>query len=82
LSSSSYKRWQAIVNPGKWITTDESQVVGWYHSVITIGPEPKPIRIGATLHTACVTKGSLSSYKLFASVYVGKFDQEIVLTDR
>jgi hypothetical protein len=46
------KRWQACVNPGKWITTDESRVAGWYHSVMTIGPDPKPIRTGATLHTA------------------------------
>jgi hypothetical protein len=37
------KRWQAIVTPGRWITTDESRVEGWYHSVMTIGPEPKPI---------------------------------------
>jgi hypothetical protein len=36
-------RWQATVNFGKWITTDESRVAGWYHSVMTIGPEPKPI---------------------------------------
>jgi hypothetical protein len=31
-------------NSAKWITTDESRVAGWYHSVMTIGPpEPKPI---------------------------------------
>jgi hypothetical protein len=33
------RRWQAIVNPGKWITTDENRVAGWYHSAMTIGPE-------------------------------------------
>jgi hypothetical protein len=33
---------------------------------MTIGPEPKPIRTGATLHTICVTDGPLSTYKLFA----------------
>ena len=32
------RRWQAIVNFGKWITADESRVAGWYHSVITCGP--------------------------------------------
>jgi hypothetical protein len=37
------KRWQAIVTPWRWITTDERRVAGWYHSVVTIGPEPKPI---------------------------------------
>jgi hypothetical protein len=71
------KRWQAIVNFGKWITTDESRVAGWYHSVMTIGPEPKPIRTGATLHTVCVTHGPLSTYKLFARVYGGKYDKDI-----
>jgi hypothetical protein len=29
------------VNAGKWISTEESQVADWYHSVMTIGPEPK-----------------------------------------
>jgi hypothetical protein len=73
-----YNRWcQAIVNPGKWITTDESRVAGWYHSVMTIGPEPKPIRTGATLHTICITNGPLSTYKLFFRVYGGKSDQDI-----
>jgi hypothetical protein len=71
------KRWQACVNPGRWITTDESQVAGWYHSVMTIGPDPKPIRTGATLHTACITKGPLATYKIFARVYGGEGDQDI-----
>jgi hypothetical protein len=71
------KRWQAILNPGRWTTTDDSQVAGWYHSVMTIGPEPKPIRTGATLHTVCITNGSLSTYKLFARVYGGKGNQDI-----
>jgi hypothetical protein len=71
------KRWQAIVNPGRWITTDESRVAGWYHSVMTIGPDPKPIRAGATLHTACITKGPLATYKLFARVYGGEGDDDI-----
>jgi hypothetical protein len=72
------RRCQAIINPGKWITTDESRVAGWYHSVMmTIGPEPKPIRTGATLHTVCITNGPLSTYKLFARVYGGKSDQDI-----
>jgi hypothetical protein len=52
-------------------------VAGWYHSVMTVGPEPKPIRTGATLHTVCVTDGPLATYKLFARVYGGKYDQDI-----
>jgi hypothetical protein len=73
-----YNRWwQNIVDPGKWITTDESRVAGWYHSIMTIGPEPKTIRTGATLHTVCINNGPLSTYKLFAGVYGGKSDQDI-----
>jgi hypothetical protein len=44
---------------------------------MTIGPEPKPIQTGATLHTACITNGPLHTYKLFARVYGGKSDQDI-----
>jgi hypothetical protein len=51
------------VNFGKWITTDESEVAGWYHSVMTIGPGPKPIRTGATLHTVCITNGPLRTWR-------------------
>ena len=32
------RRWQGMVNFGKWITADESRVAGWYHSTITCGP--------------------------------------------
>ena len=72
------KRWQAIVDFGKWIAADESRVAGWYHSsTMTIGPEPKPIRTGATLHTLCITEGPLRSYKLFARAYGGKEDQDM-----
>ena len=76
-SSTTYKRWQELVKPGKWITTDESRVAGWYYSVMTIGPEPKPIRTGATLHTVCITNGPLHTYKLFARVYGGKNDEDV-----
>ena len=44
---------------------------------MTIGPEPKPIRTGATIHTVCITTGPLSTYKLFARVYGGKYDQDV-----
>ena len=53
------KRWQAIVNFGKWIAVDESLVAGWYHSAMTIGPEPKPIKTDTTLHMLCITEGCL-----------------------
>ena len=44
---------------------------------MTNGPEPKPIQTGATLHTVYVTHGALSTYKLFARVYGGRYDQDI-----
>jgi hypothetical protein len=44
---------------------------------MTIGPEPKPIRTGTTLHTVCITQCPLSTYKLFARVYGGKGDEDI-----
>ena len=49
-------RWQEIVNFRRWVTADESRLTGWYHSVMTIGPELKPIHTGLTLHSLCVTK--------------------------
>ena len=43
------KRWKEVVKFGRWgITANESRVAGWYNSAITIGPEPEPIRTGAT----------------------------------
>ena len=68
-------RWKECVHFGKWVTVDESRVAGWYHSCITIGPEPKPIRTGATIHSLCVTHGDLSSYKLHCRVYGGASDE-------
>ena len=70
-------RWQEIVNFGKWLTMDESRVAGWYKSMITCGPEPKPIRTGATLHTLCVTHGPLATFKLHARVYGGAKDDDL-----
>ena len=31
-------RWQDIANFGRCLTADESIIVGWYHSPMTIGP--------------------------------------------
>jgi hypothetical protein len=44
---------------------------------MTIGPDPKPIRTGAILHTACITRGPLATYKLFDRVYGGEGDDDI-----
>ena len=59
------------------MTADESRVAGWYHSPMTMGPEPKPIRTGCTLYTLCVTYGILATYKLFARAYGGKSDSAL-----
>ena len=59
------------------MTADESRIAGWYHSPLKIGPEPKPIRTNATLHTLCVSDGPLASYKLFARAYGGKSDSSL-----
>ena len=71
------ERWKECVVFGKWVTADESRVAGWYNSVITLGPEPKPIRTGATIHSLCVTLGALASYKLHCRVYGGKTDEDL-----
>ncbi|KAL7527926.1 hypothetical protein ACHAXR_002197 [Thalassiosira sp. AJA248-18] len=69
------QRWKECVNFGRWNTTDERRVAGWYKSGITIGPEPKPIQTGATIHSICVTHGNLRTYKLHCRVYGGKHDE-------
>eukprot|EP00956_Cyclotella_meneghiniana_P001713 scaffold1870_cov73-Cyclotella_meneghiniana.AAC.4 len=74
------RRWKEIVNFGRWITADESRVAGWYKSGITIGPEPKPIRTGATIHSICVTHGDLATFKLQCRVYGGKHDEDLNVT--
>ena len=71
------RRWQAMVNFGKWLTADESRVAGWHKSCMTLGPEPKPIRTGATLHSLCVTEGKPSTCKSFARVCGGKNDGDL-----
>ena len=71
------RQWQAMVHFGRSMTADESRIAGWYHSPMTMGPEPKPIRTGCTLHTLCVTYGILATYKLFARAYGGKTDSAL-----
>ena len=62
---------------GKYITFNESRIAGWYHSVITIGTEPKPIRTGATVHSMCITFGPLKTFMLRVRTYGGKTDQDL-----
>ena len=71
------ERWQSMVTFGKWLTADESRVAGWYHLPMTVGLEPKPIQTGATMHSLCVTKGRLRTYKLFVRVYGGRADTDL-----
>jgi hypothetical protein len=71
------QRWMEYVNFGMWVTFDESRFAGWYNSTMTIGPEPKPIRTGATIHSLCVSKGDLAGYKLHARTYGGASDETL-----
>ena len=57
---------------GQWIAANKSSYLsGWYHSPSTIGPDPKPICIGSTLHPLAVTHEQLQFYKLYAHTYGG-----------
>ena len=60
--------WKELVPCGLHITFDESRVAGWYESLITIDPDPKPIWTGATLHSMCVMFGQLATFKLYVRV--------------
>ena len=71
------QRWKEYVNFGMWVTFDESRVAGWYNSAMTIGPEPKPIRTDATIHSLCVSKGDLAGYKLHARTYGGASNESL-----
>ena len=42
-----------------------------------MGPEPKPIRTVAMLHSLCVTFGLLRTYKLHVRTYGGKYDDDL-----
>eukprot|EP00957_Ditylum_brightwellii_P049107 3726009-Ditylum_brightwellii.AAC.1 len=44
---------------------------------MTVNPEPKLIRTGATLHSLCVTYGPLATDKLWARAYGGKLDGDL-----
>jgi hypothetical protein len=56
---------------------DESRTPGWYHGPITQGPEPKPVRTGATTYTVCVTDDPLATYKLHAQTFGGKTSKDL-----
>jgi hypothetical protein len=71
------QRWKEYINFGMWVTFDESRVAGWYNSAMTIGPEPKPIRTDATIHSLCVSKGDLAGYKLHARTYGRASDKSL-----
>ena len=68
------RRWKECVTAGKSLMHDENCIAGWYKNKITCGPEPKPIRTGATLHSLAVLFGILARYKLHVRMFVGKND--------
>ena len=73
------QRWKEYVNFGMWVTFNESRVTRWYNIAMTIGPEPKPIQMGATIHSLCVSKGNLAGYKLHARTYGGASDKSLCM---
>ena len=62
---------------GKDLTFDKSRVAGWYNSPITISPETKPICTGAMLHSLCITRVILATYKLHVRTYGGADDKDL-----
>jgi hypothetical protein len=44
---------------------------------MTIGPEPKPIRMGATIHPLAVSFGILAGYKLHARTFGRRSDGDL-----
>ena len=44
---------------------------------MTIGPEPKPIRTGATLHSLAISFGILTGYKLHARTFGGRSNGDL-----
>ncbi|KAL3798584.1 hypothetical protein ACHAW5_000574 [Stephanodiscus triporus] len=73
-------RWKTAVIFRWRLTMDESCTPGWYHGPITQGPEPKPVRTSATMHTVCATDGPLVTYKLHACTFGGETDEDNVTT--
>lgn len=56
---------------------DQSQVAGWYESMMICKPKHKHICTGATLYTLCVTKDPLATFKLHAQVYSDAKDDDL-----
>jgi hypothetical protein len=70
-------RWKELVSYVLHTTFDENRFAGWYNSSITIVPEPKPIRTGATLCSMCVTFGPLETFKLHVRTYGVREDKDM-----
>ena len=69
--------WTRHIVFGRRLTFDESRIAGWFHSAITIGPEPKPIRTGAKIHSMCITDGPLATFMIRVRTYGGKSDETL-----
>ena len=59
------------------MTAGEIRLAGWYHSVLTIGPEPQPIHAGLTIHFLCITRVPPRTYKIFIRIYRGKSNEDL-----
>ncbi|KAL3797759.1 hypothetical protein ACHAW5_007546 [Stephanodiscus triporus] len=77
VSTANHRRKFECVTAGKALTHDKSRIAGWYKNEITCGPDPKPIRTGATLHSLAISFGILAGYKLHARTFGGKNDGDL-----
>ncbi len=71
------QRWKECVTAGMALMHDESQIASWYHKIMTIMPEPTPIRTGATLHSLAISFGILAGYKLHACTFGERSDGDL-----
>ena len=51
--------------------------MGWYHSPITQGPDPKPICTGATIHLLVIMHSNLVLYKAHICEFGGATDGDV-----
>ncbi len=73
-----FNRWyKECLNFGRLLIFNKSRVVGCYHSPIMQGPDRKPIRTGATIHSLAITHSNLTSYKVHVCMFGGVTDGDL-----
>ena len=73
-----FNRWhKECLNFGRLLIFNKSRVVGCYHSPIMQGPDRKPIRTGATIHSLAITHSNLTLYKVHVCMFGGVTDGDL-----